>query len=269
MPRLHGHDLHVAYDGPETGPKVLMLHSSGLTGRQWGPYAAELARAGHRTVVPDLIGYGKSQPWRGVGPFHFHADLAAMRELALALGEPFTLVGHSYGGLLALQVAATLPPGRLRALVVYEPVAWGVAYEPGDDAALQSFVAAGFFDDARGGSAEWMGGFVDFWGGTGTWEALGEAGRAQMLKASRKTFEEVRALCFDFTPASAYASLGCPTLVLCGSESPPMERRVCERLSEAIPGAEHKVVEGAGHLGVVRRATELAPMIAEWIAAKG
>lgn len=94
--------------------------------------------------------------------------------------------------------------------MVYEPVAWGVAYETGDDAALQSFVAAGFFDDARGGSAEWMGGFVDFWGGTGTWEALGEAGRAQMLKASRKTFEEVRALCFDFTPASAYASLGCP-----------------------------------------------------------
>ena len=89
-----------------------------------------------------------------------------------------------------------------------------------------------------------------------------------MLKASRKTFEEVRALCFDFTPASAYAAIGCPALVLCGSESPSIEQRVCERLAEAIPGAERKVVTGAGHLGVVRRAAELGPMISEWIAAK-
>jgi pimeloyl-ACP methyl ester carboxylesterase len=268
MTRLHGHELHVAYDGPEDGAPVLLLHSSGLGGRQWGPYAASLASAGYRVVTPDLIGYGKSEAWRGAGPFHFHADLRAMEELARSFERPFALVGHSYGGLLALQLAAAQPPGRVRALVTYEPVAWGVAYAAGDDAALQKFVDDGFLDDAAGGSAAWMGQFVDFWNGAGAWDALGEGARAQMLKAGRKTFEEVVSLCFEWTPASHYTTVACPALVLHGDQSPAIEQSVCRLLAEAMPCAERRVIEGAGHFGIVRRAAELAPLLTEWLVAR-
>lgn len=110
-----------------------------------------------------------------------------------------------------------------------------------------------------------MGRFVDFWGGAGTWEQLGEPGRAQMLRAGRKTFEEVCSLCFEWTPASHYARVGCPALILHGSESPRIEQHLCELVTDALRHAEGHVVEGAGHLGAVQRAAELAPLVAEWL----
>lgn len=267
--RFHGHEIHVQRQGPEGGDVALLLHSSGLSGRQWRAYLDPLTRLGLRCVVPDLIGYGGSQAWRGQGPFHLHADLRTAAELASAERFPLVLVGHSYGGLLALQLAAELPPERVRAVVVYEPIAWGAAYAAGETEALQRFIDDGFFDDATGGSVEWMRRFVDFWNGPGSWAELSEAAQTQMMKAGRKTFEEVRSLCFEYTPASHYARITCPTLVLSGDQSPAIERRVCELIAEALPAGELLRVEGAGHLGVVRGAAELAPKIAAWLAKAG
>jgi pimeloyl-ACP methyl ester carboxylesterase len=216
-------------------------------------------------VVPDLCGYGGSQAFRGLGPFHYATDLGAMLELVRADERPLVLVGHSYGGLLALLMAAALPAERLRALVVYEPVAWGALYDREGEALLQELSSNGFFDDAQGGTPAWMQRFVDFWSGAGSWDALGDAGRTQMLRGARKTFEEVRSLCFDWTPASAYARIACPTLIMHGTESPRGEQRVCEILAASIPRAELLTIQGTGHMGAVQRGRELAPRVAEWL----
>ena len=266
--RLHGHEFHVQSHGAGPGPTVMLLHSSGLSGRQWGAYLEPLAALGGPVLVPDLCGYGASEAFRGPGPFHYATDLAAMLELARSDARPLVLIGHSYGGLLALLLAAALPAQRLRALVVYEPVAWGALYREEGEALLEQLSADGFFDDAQGGTPAWMQRFVDFWSGPGSWDALGDAGRAQMLRSARKTFEEVRSLCFDWTPASAYAGIACPTLVMHGSASPHGEQRVCEIVASAIPRAELLTIEGAGHLGAVQRGRELAPRVAEWLRAK-
>ena len=268
MPRLHGHQFHVAAHGTNAHPTILLLHSSGLSGRQWNAYLEPLAVLAGRVLVPDLCSYGESERFRGRAPFHYAMDVSAMLELVSQDDAPLVLVGHSYGGLLALRMASALPQERVRALVVYEPVAWGVLYERDGEAFLDSFYSQGFFDDATGGSAAWMQSFVDFWSGPGSWDALGEGGRAQMMGSARKTFEEVRSLCVDWTPASAYAHLTCPTLILNGTRSPEPEQRVCEILAEVIPGAERQVIEGAGHLGAAQRGRELAPKVASWLTQK-
>lgn len=264
MTQLHGHSINVATDGPEDGAPVLMLHSSGLSGRQWKPYSRALAEEGWRCVRPDFIAYGESGAWRGPGPFHFHTDLRAMEQLASTLEGPITLVGHSYGGMIALQLAAAIPPERLRAVVVYEPVVWGVLY-PESEEMLEKFEEDRFFDDAAGGSVEWVQSFVDFWNGDGAFAQLGDPARDAMLASSRKMFEEVRALCYDWTPPEHYASITCPVLVLHGDRSPPPIIRTCEILSESLVNAERRVVEKAGHLGAVLRAPALAPLVAEWL----
>jgi pimeloyl-ACP methyl ester carboxylesterase len=265
MPRLHGHNYHVATHGERPHPTTLLLHSSGLSGRQWTAYLTPLAALGGRVLVPDLCGYGESEAYRGQGSFHYATDLSAMLELVSGDDAPLVLVGHSYGGLIALRMAAMLPAARVHALVVYEPVAWGALFARDGEALLQELVRDGFFDDALGGSAQWMQRFVDFWSGPGSWEALGDPGRAQMMVSARKTFEEVRSLCFDWTPASAYAQLTCPTLIMNGTRSPREEQRVCEILAETIPRATRDVIEGAGHLGAAQRGRELGPRVATWL----
>ncbi|NIR35218.1 MAG: alpha/beta hydrolase, partial [Actinobacteria bacterium] len=91
-----------------------------------------LGDRGWRAHVPDFIGCGRSEPWRGDGPFHYLADLRMADELIRRLGRPCTLVGHSYGAFLAIQLATTLGE-RIEKLAVWEPVAWGVLYEEGPE----------------------------------------------------------------------------------------------------------------------------------------
>ena len=132
---------HVLDTGPAAGdrPAVLMLHYFGGSGRSWDPVVRELAPAGVRCVRPDWAGFGDSAP---LPPDATPADvpglLAALVE-ALELG-PFTLCGHSMGGKIALQYAATRPAG-LRNVVLLGPAPPGVDYgfrEPGGAAQVKA-----------------------------------------------------------------------------------------------------------------------------------
>src|SRR3954470_3003033 len=116
------------------GTPVVLLHSGGLSSPQWGRLSDRLA-AGHRVLMPDFIGYGRSGSWPREEEFHFLLDVLATEALLDSLAEPVHLVGHSYGGFVALLVA--LHRGdRVLSLSLFEPVAFGVLYSTRDSAAL-------------------------------------------------------------------------------------------------------------------------------------
>src|SRR5688500_4532898 len=108
---------------------VLLVHSGGFTSRQWRKLAALLA-PDRRVLAPDLIGYAADTRWPVGEPFHFRQDLEALAAV-LADEPPAHVVGHSYGGFLALQLAL-IHPDRVRSLAVYEPVAFGILDEAVD-----------------------------------------------------------------------------------------------------------------------------------------
>src|SRR5262245_65408999 len=85
-----------------------------MSGRQWRRLAGLLSRS-HRVVTPDFLGSGENPPWLDDAPFDFRLDVAAGGELLDSLGAPAHLVGHSYGGLIALMLA------RERAAAVRSP----------------------------------------------------------------------------------------------------------------------------------------------------
>lgn len=261
--RLYGHEIAILEAGPADGPPIVFLHSSGMSSRQWRYYARTLGDRGWRAVAPDFIGCGDSEHWRGSGPFHFLADLRMADELIRRLEQPCVLVGHSYGAFLAIQLASALG-AKVDRLAVWEPVAWGVLYENDGDAFHQEQVERGFFDDAIGGTEPWMKGFVEWWSGEGAWDAIGERGRGQMMQSARKTFEEVRSLGEDQTPAIHYATITARTLLMNGTESPPQAREVCERLASVIPYVERLELE-AGHLAPMNAIAQVAPALFEWL----
>jgi len=191
---------------------------------------------------------------------------AAVGELLDSLGASAHLVGHSYGGFLALTLARQRPEG-IRSVAVYDPVAYGVLRAPQDAEGLADLERVRthplFLDDVQGGGAAWFEVFVDYWNGPGAWRGMSPHGRDAFLRVGRKVFLEVWSLVHDRTPASAYAAIHAPVLLLGGAASPAAARRVVAILGESFPRARVRMIEGAGHMGPLTH----GPLVNEAIAA--
>src|SRR5262245_35722178 len=108
MPILHRGDVSISYVDEGAGPPAVLIHCGGLSSRQWRRLAARLSPI-RRVIAPDLLGYGASSPWPADAPFHFNEDARLIDTILDTLATPVDLVGHSYGGLLALTIAARRP----------------------------------------------------------------------------------------------------------------------------------------------------------------
>ncbi len=240
-----------------------------MSSRQWGRLGEILAGT-HRVIAPDLLGSGANPPWPPEKLFDLSEDVDAIEALVDTLGEPVHLVGHSYGGLLALKLARR-DPARVRSLTAYDPVAFGVLYAANDAEGLADLARAGgnpvFTDFAHGGNDAWFEVFVDYWNGPGAWRGMTQAGRDSFLRVGRKVFFEVWSLMHDRTPASAYAGIDAPALFLGGEASPPAARRVVALLGEAFPRGRAQIVPGAGHMGPLTHGTAVNDVIVAHIRA--
>src|SRR6185436_13607520 len=98
-------DINVEEAG--AGEPVVMIHSSGMSSRQWRGLAKVMAPT-HRAVMPDLLGYGGTTGWVARDGFAIDEDTQLVLAVIRALDQRVHLVGHSYGGMLALQVARAL-----------------------------------------------------------------------------------------------------------------------------------------------------------------
>jgi lipase len=105
--------LNVHRYGPSRPPQILAIHGLTGHGRRWQTVATkhlpELSIA-----APDLIGHGRSS-W--AAPWTLDANVAALADL---LHEPVVVVGHSFGGAVALNLAATRPD-LVSSLVLLDP----------------------------------------------------------------------------------------------------------------------------------------------------
>src|SRR6478752_4298442 len=110
---LHGNEL--AYTDFGTGRPIVFVHGLMSSSRTWTAQLDRLADR-HRVVAPDLFGHGESA--KPAGDYSLSAHAASLRDLFDALGiVDATLVGHSLGGGIALQMAY-LFPDRVNALVL-------------------------------------------------------------------------------------------------------------------------------------------------------
>ena len=136
--RLHARTLG------STGPRVVFVHGLFGQGKNWTTIAKGLA-GDHRVTLLDLPNHGHS-PWTDRVDYVDMAGLVAA-ELE-SLGEPATLVGHSMGGKVAMQLALRRPE-LLRGLVVVDiapveyPLTGGRTDDPDEEASpFGAFIAA-------------------------------------------------------------------------------------------------------------------------------
>jgi len=122
MPVVEVNGAKVAYVEAGRGEPVVLLHCTGGASTQWQALSASL-QARYRVLAPDLHGYGDTDPWPGRGPLTLADEAAIVAALIDEGGAPVHLVGHSYGGAVALR-AALEQPDRVANLVLIEPASF-------------------------------------------------------------------------------------------------------------------------------------------------
>jgi pimeloyl-ACP methyl ester carboxylesterase len=242
------------------GEPVLLLHSSGLSGRQWRRFAPEIVKRGLCAVTPDLTGHGRSEPWPEPKPFSFKTDVERVVALLGSLGAAH-VVGHSYGGLLALHAAA-VQPEAVRSLILYEPVTFGVLDAVKDADARATLKGVPMDWGVTGEDHEvWLRSFVEYWSGKGAWAALREEARTEFRRIGWVVREGVRTLGEDTTPASTFARVNAPTHLFTGEQSTIAGQRVVQRLGEAMQGARVTIIPEVGHMGPVTNGDVVHPLL--------
>lgn len=109
-------DLHVHRYGPEEPVRVLTIHGVTEHGQSWEYLAGYLPEV--NIAAPDLLGHGRSS-W--AAPWSIDANVSALAALLKDQADgPVVVVGHSFGGAVALQLAAA-HPDLVAALILLDP----------------------------------------------------------------------------------------------------------------------------------------------------
>lgn len=163
---------------------VIALHCSGAGASEWYSLAEALGDD-YEVLAPEHYGGKTSGAWTGEHAFTLADDAARAIALIDASQSKVHLVGHSYGGGVALHVALARP-SQIASMVLYEPSAFHLLRQLGKPAAEAFSEIAGVAQRIADGvlSGDYrqaVAGFVDYWSGAGTWGRMRPAAQRALI----------------------------------------------------------------------------------------
>jgi pimeloyl-ACP methyl ester carboxylesterase len=248
------------------GTPIVMLHSSLSSKSQWTSLAERLASR-YRVIAIDLHGYGDNALPAGAASFTLDDEVRLVSHHFDNLVEPGArvhVVGHSYGGLVALRLAQSMRD-RVASLSLYEPVAFRILPENDETLAdlkrlpdrVARLLAAGHRHDATQA-------FVDFWGGEGSYASMPLPAQAAIARRLDKVPLDFRASLNWPNGAEDLRGIVAPTLLLGGSRSPAVAQRINTLLALTLANCRAGSLD-AGHMGPVTNADRVNPWIEAFV----
>jgi pimeloyl-ACP methyl ester carboxylesterase len=231
LARINGLETYYTLGG--RGDPVVLLHGWGASSQSLAPLSEALASS-FRVLVVDLPGFGWSQaPPTAWGTSEYGGHVARLlRDLGI---ERAALVGHSFGGRIAIRLAAA-EAGRVSRLVLVA------------SAGIRPRRRAGYY--ARVATAKLVKGVfsLPLWGASGARiiaRVSGRMGSRDYRAAGRMRPTLVKVVNEDLTPV--LPAIRVPTLLLWGDQDQEVGRRAMEIMAAGIPGSRLVVIGGAGH----------------------
>ena len=244
------------------GAPIVLLHCSSGSSGAWAPVMNHLSQD-YRVLAPDLLGYGRSAPWPRDAVLVPDGELGAIEALLDVAGQPAHLVGHSYGGTVALHAARRFPR-RVASLILIEPVAFQLLRRAGEPDGWREIAAlaerhmalVGEGRDAAAAEA-----FVTYWTGPKAWQQMPDAARDSVVRTAVKVAAEWRLMFAAEDDRDAIARISAPTLLICGGRTRTPARRVVEVLRRALPHVPHHEIADAGHMSPLTHPADIAEAI--------
>lgn len=270
---LHGHDVtyRLAQAGPGQ-PTLLLIHGMAGNSRTWKDVMPELAND-FTVLAPDLIGHGESA--KPVGDYSLGAFASGLRDL-LALLEvgPVTVIGHSLGGGVAMQLAYQHPELVDRLVLIGSgglgrEVSWllRILTLPGAE-----YVMPLFFPSFVRESGDELSRSMHGWGWSmphldEMWRAYGSLGQAENRQAFVRTLRAVIDPGGQTVNATdrLYLAAAMPTLIIWGDKDGIIPVEHAYTAHEAIPHSQLEILEGCGHFPHVQEPEHLAEVIHRFV----
>jgi len=251
-----------AYYSVGAGPAVVLLHCTLSSKNQWKALSGMLA-VDHRVIAVDLYGYGETPMPEKSDDFTLLDEVELVQSLLdriLLPGEPFHLVGHSYGGAVALRFCHRYPE-RIRSLTVFEPVAFHLlnSEDPGLEPVHVMMWELGRLLTA-GLRAEAAATFLEYWSGPGSFAKFPARVREDFARRTPKLALDFQALTGTPLTLNDYRHLRLPVTLIAGRSSRLPALRVTEELSRVLPDCRMHWVE-SGHMGPVTHPKLVNPII--------
>jgi pimeloyl-ACP methyl ester carboxylesterase len=229
----------IAYWRGGEGPPLVLVHGTASDHSRWAPVLPAFEQR-YTVYTVDRRGRGGSGD---SDDFAIEREFEDISVVVDSLGEPVNLLGHSYGGLCALEAA--LLSRNVRALALYEPSfeVGAEIYSPELIERLETLLQAGDRDGVVATTARQVAGApperVEYMRSQPAWQA-----RVAVAHTIPRELRAVKTYRFD---PERFRDLAVPTLLLNGSESPPGYRMAEEAVDEALPDARIVVMAGQGH----------------------
>jgi len=230
----------IAYRRSGAGPPLVLVHGTAADHSRWRPVLPAFEE--HFTVhAIDRRGRGDSGDVDGYTVEREFEDVAAVVD---SIEESVNVLGHSYGGLLALE--ATLLTGNVGKLVLYDPgieVAGEEIYPHEVVERLDDLLGQGDRDGVVETTMREVAGLppevVEHMRAQPVWQAR--------VEAAHTIPRELRAVkSYRFDP-ERFKNLETPTLLLAGGDSPAAFGKAAEAVDEVVPDSRTVVMDGQGH----------------------
>lgn len=238
---------------------VVFIHGFTLNNTMWNPQKQAL-RGTHRVVTYDLRGHGRSEkPVTGYGRDEEVKDLMDLLQVIKA--PKAHLVGLSRGGGVAIAAAAQ-HPGKVASLVAFDAgYDFGRFMPEFADQRLQTMATL---------RAEGLKAARDYWLSLPLFAPAREneevaAGLDSILLSYTGTHWLDDSQPNDDSLADLASSITARTLIVVGDRDLPGFQACADELAEKIPGAEKKVVAGAGHMVSMEAAEETNALLLDFL----
>lgn len=248
--------------------RVLALHCSGSSGAQWRNLQRTLG-SHYSFVGPDLLRLDDRNNRLAEDNLTLEQEVEVLLALIDHGNSKVHVVGHSYGGAVALRLALTRPD-RVASLVLYEPSAFGLLHGMGQYGRLAAqeiqALATRISDLVCNGFSQLAAEqFVRYWGGHLAWATLRPDQQQELTQQMPLVVQHFRALQESSMRLPDLQRLAMPTFVLRGSLSPTPARLISCHLLAHLSDVRGACFSEAGHMGPVTHADKVAHRIARFI----